>query len=570
MIKKEVNQKPFKVAKWIMLSFAVLLNSFIIFYSCLDDKTTNDWSRFVSNVFTNIVNTFTHKDVKVIPVDHIETNFTNDERNNIPGYELNEIPLGCEKVIDTEVLPSNATNKAITYKADSNGKVTINQNGTKASLIGMETGDTGVVASWSDKVYYSLLWRTEFKVVDLRAPVSFDATVSNTTIPMGNPETVNVVITNVFNDELKDSLYYDVSKLSYTSDDDSIATIGSFGVITPVSTGSTTIRVANSNGVEKSFNITVTAGSPTPAYENLSINGEDTCYENDIFSNKKVSLSIKGNETTLDNNEFIWQSSNPLLVRVNQKGEVYGYRKTSLQDETVTIRAINKKTQQEVTKEITIKKELPTKLNTCYVLGDKELWDHPKVTAFVGDVITVNVSYDKTVLNKDFTVTSSNDEVVKCFNQGNSVLLEIKKEGTAEVTITSNIVTSLKDVTEITVKPAGAINKENYEDVNLTIRKSIGHALLFAVTQVFTFLALYMFLPHLKWWQLALISLGIGLFVASISELIQFFIPLRSGKFIDVLIDAAGIVTGLAITLGILILVKDHKNKKDKSKVVKD
>lgn len=563
MVKKEANQKPFKVAKWIMLSFAILLNSFIIFYSCLDDKTTNDWSRFVSNVFTNVVNTFTHKDVKVIRVEHIATNFTNDEKNNVPGYELNEIPLGCEKVVDTEVLPENATNKAITYKADSNGKVTINQNGTKASLIGMETGDTGVVASWSDKEY-SLLWRTELKVVDLRAPVSFDANINNTTIPMGSPETVNVVVTNAFDDELKDSLYYDVSKLSYTSDDDSIATVGSFGVITPVSTGSTTIRVSNNNGVEKSFNITVIAGSPAPAYENLSINGGDTCYENDIFSNKKVSLSIKSNETTLENSEFIWQSSNPLLVRVNQKGEVYGYRKTSLQDETVTIRAINKKTQQEVTKEITIKKELPTKLNTCYVLGDKELWDHPKVTAFVGDVITVNVSYDKTVLNKDFTVTSSNEEVVKCFNQGNSVLLEIKKEGTAEVTITSNIVTSLKDVTEITVKPAGAINKENYEDVNLTIRKSIGHALLFAITQVFTFLALYMFLPKMKWWQLALISLGIGLFIASISELIQFFIPLRSGKFIDVLIDAAGIVTGLAITLGILILVKDHKNKKEK------
>lgn len=568
MAKKEVNQKPFKVARWIMLSFAVLLNSFIIFYSCLDDKTTNDWSRFVSNVFTNVVNTFTHKDVKVIPVEHIATNFTNDEKNNVPGYELNEIPLGCEKVVDTEVLPENATNKAITYGVD-NAKVTINQNGTKASLIGMETGDTGVVASWSDKEY-SHLWRTELKVVDLRAPVSFDASIDNTTIPLGSPETIKVTITNVFNDELKDSLYYDVSKLTYDSDDHSVATIGQYGVITPISTGSTTIRVSNNSGVEKSFNITVTSGTPIPGYEHLEMVGENTCYENDIFSNKKVSLSIKDGDTPLDNNEFIWKSSNPLLVRVNQKGEVYGYRKTSLQDETVVIRAINKKTQQEITKEITIKKELPTKLNTCYVLGDKELWDHPKVTAFVGDVITVNVSYDKAVLNKDFTVTSSNDEVVKCFNQGNSVVLEIKKEGTVEITITSNTVTSLKDVTEITVKPAGAINKENYEDVNLTIRKSIGHALLFAVTQVFTFLAVYMFLPKMKWWQLALISLGIGLFVASISELIQFFIPLRSGKFIDVLIDAAGIVTGLAITLGTLILVKDHKNKKDKSKVVKD
>lgn len=569
MAKKEVIKKPFKVARWIMLSFAVLLNSFIIVYSCLDDKTTNDWSRFVSNVFTNIVNTITHKETKIIPVEHIETTFTNDKQNNILGYELNEIPLGCEKILDTEVLPNNATNKAIVYRNDNNTKVIVNQNGTKASLIGMETGDTGVVASWTNESY-SLLWRTEVKVVDLKAPVSFDANITNTTISMYKPETINVTITNAFNDELKDSLYYDVTKLTYSSDDDSVATVGSLGVVTPVSTGSTTLRVSNSNGVEKSFNVTVVDASPLPSYDALTISGDNSVYENDVFSGKKVSLTIKNNDETLNNTDFIWQSSNPLLARVNNKGEVYGYRKTSLEDETVTITAIHKRTHQEITKEITVKKELPTKLHTCYVLGDKELWNHPKVTAFVGDVITVNVSYDKAVLNKDITVASSNNEVVTCYNQGNSVTLEIKKEGTAEVTITSNIVPSLSDTTQITVKPAGAINKENYEDVNLTIRKSIGHALLFAIAQVFTFLAFYMFLPNMKWWQVALISLATGLLIASISELIQFFIPLRSGKFIDVLIDVAGVSTGLTLTLGFTLLIRNNKKKKPQSKVAKD
>ena len=387
---------------------------------------------------------------------------------------------------------------------------------------------------------------------------------------MYKQETINVTITNAFDDELKDSIYYDVTKLTYSSDDDSVATVGSLGVVTPVSTGSTTLRVSNSNGVEKSFNVTVVDASPLPGYDALTIGGDNSCYENDVFSGKKVSLTIKNNDETLNNTDFIWQSSNPLLARVNKRGEVYGYRKISLEDETVTITAIHKRTHQEVTKEITVKKELPTKLHTCYVLGDKELWDHPKVTAFVGDVITVNVSYDKAVLNKDITVTSSNNEVVTCYNQGNSVTLEIKKEGTAEITITSNIVPSLSDTTQITVKPAGAINKENYEDVNLTIRKSIGHALLFAITQVFTFLAFYMFLPNMKWWQVALISLATGLLIASISELIQFFIPLRSGKFIDVLIDMAGVSTGLTLTLGFTLLIRNNKKKKPQSKVAKD
>ena len=554
--------QPFKVARWIMLSLAVLFNSFIIFYSCLDDKTTNDWTRFVSNIFTGIVNNITHHETKVIPAEQIKTTFTEDGKNTIPGYAANEIPLGCEKEIVTSIEPANTTKKAIRYRSNNN-YVNINQNGLKANLVGMETGEDEVVASWEDPEY-SLLWSTTVNVVSLRAPVSFDATVNNATIPLGSPETINVTITNAFNDELKDSLYYDVTKLTYESDDHNVATVGQFGVITPVSTGSTTIRVSSSSGVEKTFNITVTSGTPIPGYENLSIDGETVCYENDVFSEKKVQLSIKDGTTALDNSEFIWRSSNPLLVRVNQKGEVYGYRKTTLEDETVTITAINKRTQQEVSKEITIKKELPTKLNTCYIMGDKELWKHSKVTAFVGDVIRVNVSYDKATPNTDITVSSSDNGVVRCTNQGTSVVLEMLKEGTAEITITSNYVSTLVDITEVTVKQAGAISQDNYEDVNLTIRKSIGHALFFAITQVFTFLAVYMFLPKMKLWQVILISLGIGLFIASISEVIQFFVPLRSGKFVDVLIDLSGVIVGLSITIGILLLIKRSRSSKAK------
>lgn len=560
--------KPFKVVRWIMLSLAVLFNSFIIFYSCLDDKTTNDWTRFVSNLFTGMVNNITHHEKKVVLPEHIETTFSDDAKNSIPGYADNEIPLGCEKELITSIEPANTTKKAIKYKSNKH-YVNISQNGLKANLIGMETGEDEVVASWEDPEY-SLLWLTNVNVVSLKAPLSFDATINNTTLPLGSPETINVTITNAFNDELKDSLYYDVARLTYDSDDHSIATVGQFGVITPVSTGSTTIRVSNASGVEKSFNITVTSGTPIPGYENLSIDGESVCYENDVFSKKKVQLSIKDGTTVLDNSEFIWRSSNPLLVRVNQKGEVYGYRKTTVEDETVTITATNKRTQQEVTKEIAIKKELPTQLNTCYIMGDKELWNQPKVTAFVGDVIRVNVSYDKVTPNMDFIVSSSNEEVVKCLNQGTSVVLDIRKEGTAEITITSNLVSSLTSTTEVTVKPAGAISQDNYEDVNLTIRKSIGHALFFAITQVFTFLAIYMFFPKMKLWKIILISLGIGLFIAGLSELIQFFIPLRSGKFVDVLIDLVGVSTGLVLTVGILLLIKSRKNKKEKSKVAKD
>ena len=562
-------KKPFRIAKWIMLTFAVLLNSFIIVYSSLDDKTTNMWSRSVSNLFTSFINTFTHRETKVIRAESIETVFTDSSVNHIPGYQIDEIPLGTEKEIFTNVLPANTTNKSIEYRKEDDG-IAIKQNGANATVIGLEKGESGVVASWNnDQLYEPLLWMTKVKVVDLIAPPSFDASIDNTTMPLGSPETIRVTVKDAFNDELKDSLYYDVSKLSYTSDDDNVATVGSFGVITPVSIGSTTIRVSNSSGVEKSFNVTVTSGSSISPYENLNVVGEDICYEHDIFLNKKIQLTIKNNDEVVDNSEFIWQSSNPLLARVNQKGEVYGYRKTVLEDEVVTITAINKKTQQEVSKEIVVKKELPTAINTCYLIGDKQLWNQSQVTGFVGDVITIKVVFDKVTVDTNISATSSNNDVVMVTNQGSNVTLGLVEEGTSKITIQSSLVPSLNSTTEVTVKKPGAINQNNYEDVNLSIRKSIGHALMFAITQAFTFLALYMFLPNKKWWLIAIISLGAGILLASISETIQFFIPLRSGTFIDVLIDLSGVIVGLVITLGLTMLIKHSKNKKEKSAVEK-
>ena len=67
-----------------------------------------------------------------------------------------------------------------------------------------------------------------------------------------------------------------------------------------------------------------------------------------------------------------------------------------------------------------------------------------------------------------------------------------------------------------------------------------------------------------KWWVLALISLGAGILLATVSEFIQFFIPMRSGTVVDALIDIAGVAFGLGITIGIMFLIGYIKRKKKK------
>lgn len=561
-------KKPFRIAKWIMLTFAVLLNSFIIVYSSLDDKTTNSWSRFVSNLFTNAVNEIAPKEVEIIPVTSVEASFnTTAPEYDIRGFQKDEIPLGCEKGIEAKVLPSNATNGSVTYTTEDTDIVALRCYDTKATAIGLKVGTAVIKVTTSDPAIYDTI---TVKVVDPIAPVYFEASIENNVIPIGDVETIDIVVKESMFSGSLDLIYhteYDIYKLNYDSDDHSIATVGKYGVITPVSEGTTTIRVSNDYGDEYSFEVTVVSGTPTPEYENLIMAGEDYTYPS-----KTICLGIKNGSDFIDSSEFIWESSNIVLATVNQKGVVKGHIKTTLENEVVTIRATNKKTHQVVTKDIIIKNDPPRTMSVCYEIGGKELWNQSRVTTFVGDVIRVTVVYDNSVYDDSILVSVSDESMVTYTHQGRDVTLQFNKEGTVNITLISAVDPSLTSTTKVTVVKAGAIGQNEVEGVHISLRKSIGHALMFAITQVFTFLALYMFLYNkkLNWWMIVIISFACGLLLASVSELIQYFIPLRSGTFADVLIDMAGVTVGLGITLGILFLVKRIKNKKQKSRVAKD
>ena len=564
----EKDKKRFQTSRWIILSIAILLNSFIIFYSCLSDKVTNSWSRFVSNIFTSLVNNATEKEVKIIPVTNVDLSTSNYAFNDIKGYEMDEIPLGSEKEIEAKVLPSDASNKAIKFTA-SNDNVKLNQSGSRLSIIGMKVGEVTITASSSDGAYQDSM---TFKVIEVKEPSSFAITLLNKEIALGHPETISININggDTLNTDLLKFQYYDITKLTYTSSNNDVATVDNHGVIYPVSEGSSTIKVSNHEGIEKTVDITVINGTPLPNYENLTIEGSGVCHENDLIKDRNSStnyhhqLTIKNNDELLDNHDFIWESSNNLVARVDQNGVLRGFRKTTYEDETVTIKATNKFTKQEVSKVITVKKQLPETLYTCFTLGKNEVWSPEQLTVFIGDVINVKVMYDITVDNIDVSVSLSNEEIASFVNEGNVITLEFKKEGTTEITFTSNIVNTLVRKTSINVVKAGAIGKEDIENLNLNIRKSVGHAALFGLTQIFTFLAFYMFLYDIKIWQITALSLECGVLLAIVSELIQHFIPLRSGTPLDALIDIIGVIVGLALVLSITLIIRHKKSQKQK------
>ena len=563
----KTNKRRFSISRWILLACSIVTNAFLILYSCLPAKITSDWNSFVTNVFAKIVNTFTEKEIKTISIEQLNISLSDNKFNEISGYKEYEIPLGSSKEFITTYLPLDATDKAISYYSEDNSVAVLNQNGYKVSIIGMKVGSTKIHAknqSTGLDVSYDIT------VVPTVAPTSYVISVSKANIPIGSQETISIDIDGgvLGHNELLNSRYYDVRKLTYESSDTSVAIVNNYGVITPKEIGTSLITVSNGE-YSKQLEINVISGTMPQSFTNLHIEGSNVCYGNDMINDQgqnNYPLSIFDGNTKLDPYDFIWESSNELLVKVDIYGVIRGFRKSSVQDENAVITATSKITGQSVSFDVIVREELPTKMNHWIVNGDKTTWGAPQeFTTCVGDNLILNTELTPRVSNRNIEFTVSNPEVIECTYQGSSLTLRVIKEGNCTITISSIVNPALKSTIKFTVLKAGNINTNDLEDVGFNIRKSIGHASLFAIAEIFTLIAIFMLLYDKKHWLSLTISLGIELVVASISETIQHFIPERFGSFTDVCINMLGAIVGAGILIAIYFIRKATNNKKNQN-----
>ena len=413
--------KRFKVSRYIFLSLAVLTNTFLIVYSALSAETTAKWNIFVTNIFAGLVNRMTEKEVKTIPMESLNISISGDQYNNIPGYKDYEIPLGSSKEISSSYLPLEATDKSVSYYADDNDIVSLNQSGSKVSVIGMKEGTTKIHAK---NTLSGLDVSCDVTVVPTIAPASYEISVSSSSIAIGSQQTINIDIDGgpLSHNELLNFRYYDTRKLTYTSSDKSVATVNNYGVITPVSVGTSLITVGNGD-YQKELTINVIDGTLPSPYTSLHIEGSSICYGNDMINDQSgghnYPLEILDGDNKLNTEDFIWESSNELLAKVDSHGVMRGFRKSSVDDEQAVITATSKITGQSVNFDVTIKEELPTTMNHWIVNGDKTTWGAPKeYTTCVGDNLILNTELTPRVSNKNIEYVVSNEEIIECTYQG--------------------------------------------------------------------------------------------------------------------------------------------------------
>lgn len=565
------NKKRFRISRWIFLSLAVLTNTFLVLYSTLPREITIRWNNFFTSLFAGLINSITEKEVIPVPMTELEIKLSDEETykyNYIPGYEVDEIPLGSAKQVECTYLPLNTTDKSVQYYTEQNDIIKLNQSGTTVSVVGMKPGIAKIHAK---NTLSELDASCIVKVVETVEPEMFNISISSNEIPIGSQQTIDIDINGGYlgHDELINFRYYDTRKLTYTSSIENVCTVDEYGVIYPHNIGDSVITVSNTLGHAKSIQVSVVDGVKKEPYSNLSIYGSSFCYDNDMIKDQDsrsnhYQLGVKDGDIELDPEDFIWESSNELLAKIDMHGVLRGFRKSVVDDEQVTITATSKLTGQSVTYEIVVKEQLPEELYYWIINNDKTTWNPTEYTACVGDNLIINTSYSPDISKKDITAIVSDESVIECTNQGSSLSLIIKNTGSCLITITSVINPSLSKTISFSLLKAGAISTNDLDDVGVSVRKVVGHASLFAIAELFTLIALCMFLYKKKFWLPIVISLGIEFFVSSISELVQYFTPDRHGTFVDILINMAGAVFVVLIALSIYFIRKMIKNRKNK------
>ncbi len=552
-----------KVFKYIFLVFAILLNGLIIFESCLPSSLSSNRSNWWATLFADLINSTGSGKVNEVPLQELL-------------LDGEDIIIGTSNKFEVSFLPSDTTQKDIQFTASVNNEyLNIIQDDNVAWIEAYKLHDDITITATS-KNNDDISISKKIKIIPRKKPTLFS--IDNTIKKIKKGLTTPIVISDIkqdinINDETLNKKYenqfyalryYDPSLINFTSSDNDIAVVEN-NIIRAIDVGTTTISDDNGHSIE----ITVTSNDEAiiaPSTD-WSVVGENTAHvydydyadsstDTDEFYTK---LSIDWGSVIPSDTGITWSSSDELVARVSNDGRVRGYKKKG----KAIIRATSNfdKTYKEF--EIDVKDTIPTSISVISKLENNQIE--------VGTKQKVTVQFrPKNVSNSYINITSSNEAIIKATTNGKTGTLEALKKGSAVITISSAVAPEVKESITFTVINKKIISDDERPTFEVAIRKGLGHFLIFGFASIFNTLSFYLFLndKFKKKYLIPLISLGLGFFIASLSEFIQYFIPGRSASFLDVLLDTFGYLLGLLVCLTIYLiiyLIKRYKAKKKPS-----
>lgn len=219
--------------------------------------------------------------------------------------------VGATQTMTATVLPADADNSTIIWMSSDSEKATVSKKGVVTALA---SGTVRIYAMTENGVsdFYSI------QIVDVEVQ-DIVLNISKVTLTIGDKQQASVT----FEPENATN-----KTVTWSSSDESIATVSEDGLITAIAEGSTTIMVTTANAISKI--ITVTVKSDVVAVESVSVTPLTLAMN--IGDTETISASVSPDDAT--NKTIAWESSNVNVATVSSAGVV-----TAVGEGTTTITA---------------------------------------------------------------------------------------------------------------------------------------------------------------------------------------------------------------------------------------
>lgn len=582
--------KPrFFVLLW--LFFYAFLSEFIAIESCLPGPLSAEQSDFVGGAVAAIVNVFAPS-VEARMVEPLSLTLASDSTYLAPVGGRPQVGVGTTtRIIYETADPSMGKGEYLdpyfsvarndgTSESDGLYNLIVEDKTVYIVSVGVPRAGCSlrVEAGGGLSAIYS------FDIVDLPAPPEGIYEVSAPSLSLRQGETATLSLSMADEAKGKDDAYlrryYDPRKLPRSSSDETVATIDEYGVIRGIGEGEAAIAygsfsfaaaVAGRGDLpDASTRLTI---AKADASESLSLNDYDFPDAEGSRSGVLLNASIAG--TLPSDHSLTWRvigadgQEDLLLAKILQladgSAEVKGYRKKG----TARIEAyLNCDPAIKASIDLAIGEVTPV---TMGLLADGKAAGadgEASLSSFVSGKIVLEGSFagpsgNPNIANKSLNMTSGSDLLAISGNGTPAITVSFVREGTAEADVLSVANPALAYHLVFTIASTPYVDPSE-EGFAVFIRKFIGHGTLFALSSFCGFFFLSLYLGDRKGLASSLGAFGNGALLAALTELIQHFVPGRTGSFTDIGFDVLGTIAGILLAYLIFFFLRLAANRREK------
>ncbi len=558
-----------KNGKWFVLTLYIIINSVIIFESSLSGGPSGMRSRVIALLFSDVINA-TAPEQKPEEIKATSVEFLTNYGDALSASENYYIPVGITRPITPRFYPQDTTDKSVKYTSSDVDVVRVTQGGRfEARSLGSAT--VSMYVRSNDTTY-------TFPVVveNKKAPTNYEISLKDSNIPLNSSVALNIKV-NV-NDVMKDAKTlklheYDLTKLAFYSEDETIATVNKYGVISAHKVGTTTVGVVDNEESKQTITVTNEAvlladEIRIPAFSTNTINHYVYEEKELVFEFLQNDIALNPSELTNKSLTFVSSDENVANIFYDETTETYKLNGTKLVGEATIAVFLDTN----FINNLTLTPDLSFTVNVTELLPTTLTLKTDKDEVSVGQKLRIRATLTNddplipsglVITNQEITYTSSDETIATVSSDGTGGVLLGHNKGVVTITATSVANPNVTAEITLTITPALLIHSGNFDSFHAFVRKAIGHFSLFLVNGIVGYF-LFLIFTKKEHIVVVLLSSAVGFFMAGISEFIQYFVPQRSGNFYDVLVNFSGYLLSTLIIFSVFSIIKWRKNYKTK------